>query len=275
MYASNIDGKTFEKPLIIQSKGYFQKADKYFKAGDYPAALNYLRKELESLIKERLPEESSRSYEGKPHQLVHLWELLVERYERNKQGSLITEKIKNDLKIARLSLLNPQSHDNLSAPVYKYELLRAFELIKDIQDIPKIKGITLLAAGMELIFKHPNLNYSMTLELLEDWKIDIVGTVMTHDYPLCKLKHWQFNKKPFYNTHKNIDGREPEIPIERRYDVVRNDLISQKILHPLSENIFNANTSFENIWNVKELLEKCDNQKDDNWFSRLFRKLFN
>lgn len=272
MYATNIEGKDFEKPIILQSENHYSKAQIYFKIGDYPASLNYLRKELESLIKERLPEESTRSYEGKPHQLVHLWELLVERYERNNQSNLITEKIKSELKITRFSLLNPQSHDNLSAPVYKYELLRAFELIKDIQAIPKIKGITLLAAGMDLIFKHPDLDYSMTLELLEDWKIGIVGTVMTHDYPLCKLKHWQFNKKPFYNTHKNIDGKEPEIPIEKRYDVVRSDLISQKILQPLSENIFNANTSFENIWNVKELLEKCENQKDGNWFSRLFRK---
>ena len=272
MYAASIEGKEFEKPVIIQSENYFSKAEKYFIAGDYPASLNYLRKELESQINDRLPEESTRHYEGKPNQLVHLWDLLVERYDRNKQGKLITEKNKSELKVARFSLLNPQSHDNLSAPVYKYELQRAFELIKDIQTIPKIKGVTLLAAGMEIIFKHPSINYSITLELLKDWKVDIVGATKTHEYPSCKIKHWQFNNQPFFNLMRNLSGTEPQNPIEERFDIIRRNLIGYSLLQPLTEEIFNINTSFENIWTIKELLDKCDNRKRDSWFCRIFRK---
>jgi hypothetical protein len=272
MYASSVEGKPFEKPIIIQSEGYFQKAEKYFLAGDYPASLNYLRKELESQIKSRLPEEETRNYEGRPHQLVHFWEILIERYNRNSQGHLITEEIKTELKVARFSLLNPQSHDNLSAPVYKYELLRALELIKKIQLISVIKGITLLSAGMELVFKHPSSNYTLVLELMKDWKIDIVGNVKTHDYPLCRLKYWQYNNHEYYNTYSGKSAAKPEKLPEGKLNTVRNGLIGQSLLQPLTEGIFNANTTFENIWTLKELQNRIDDQNKDNWFCRIFRK---
>ena len=272
MYAGNVEGKFFEKPIIIQSEDYFKKADKYFKAGDYPAALNYLRKELELQIKERLPEEITRNYNGKPHQLVHLWELLIERYSRNNQDHLITEKIKRDLKVARFSLLNPQSHDNLSSPVYKHELRKAFDLIKDIQSIQKIKGVTLLSAGMELVFRHPSVNYTLTLELIKDWKIDIVGATITHEYPRCKLKHWQFNNNHYYNTNNNMAAARPTNLPEGNLDEIRSNLIRQTLLQPLTADSFNANTKFENIWTVKELLEKIEDNKRDSWFCRIFKK---
>lgn len=273
MYATSVEGKLFEKPLIIQSEDYFTKAKNYFSIGDYPASLNYLRKELEFQIKAKLPEEAMRQYEGKPHQLVHLWEILVERYNRNNQGQLITEKIRNELKVVRFSLLNPQSHDNLSSPVYKYELQRAIDLITDIQNIPIIKGVTLLAAGMELIFKHPSLDYTITLELLQDWKLDIVGAAKTHDYPNCKIKHWQFNNQTFFNLVKNIAGTEPKNPIEDRLDRIRTNVIGYTPLQPLTEEVFNDNATFETIWTVKELIEKSANSKSDNWFCKIFKRL--
>lgn len=272
MFTTEIEGKLFDKPLIIQSQNYFNKAINYFNAGDYPASLNYLRKELEFQIKERLPEESTRHYEGKPHQLSHLWELLVERYNRNNQGNHISEKIKSELQVTRLSLLNPQSHDNLSAPIYKYELQRTIDLIKDIQAIPVIKGITLIASGMVLVFKHPSIDYTLTLELLEDWKIDIVGTVKTHDYPNCRIKHWQMNNQNYYDVHRNRPGIKPQNDIEERFDRMRTNILGYALLHPLTENQFNTNTTFENIWSVNELLDRCDNQKIENWFFRIFRK---
>lgn len=273
MYAIEVEGKLFEKPLIIQSEDYFTKAKNYFSIGDYPASLNYLRKELEFQIKAKLPEEATRHYEGKPHQIVHLWEILVERYNRNNQGHLITEKIRKELKVVRFSLLNPQSHDNLSSPVYKYELQRAIDLITDIQNIPIIKGVTLLAAGMELVFTHPSLDYTITLELLQDWKLDIVGAAKTHDYPNCKIKHWQFNNQAFFNLVRNMAGTEPKSPIEDRLDRIRSNVVGYPLLQPLTEELFNANATFESIWTVKELIEKSDVSKSDNWFCRIFRKL--
>lgn len=273
MYAGEVAGKAFEKPIIIQSEDYFEKADKYYKAGDYPAALNYLRKELESQIKVRLPEEEVRHYDNKaPKQISTLWGQLTNRYDRNGQAGLISSKIRTDLDTIKFGLLHPQSHDNLSSPVYKYELKRAFDLIALIQGISKIKGITLLSAGMELIFKHPSLNYSLTLELLKDWKIDIVGTSKIHDYPVCRLIHWQYNGYDFYDTYRNRAGSKPKDQLEDRFDRIRSKIISYELLRPLTEDLFNANTTFENIWTIKELLNRCDDNRRDSWFCRVFRK---
>lgn len=272
MYATAVVEKSFEKPLIIQSENYFEKAKKYLAAGDYPASLNYLRKELESQVKKRLSEESTRHFDEKPHALSYLWDLMVERYSINGQGALITEEIKQELKTFRLSLLNPLSHDNLSAPIYKYELLRGISLMEKIQAIPVTKGVTLLAKGMELIFKHPKVSYTLTLELTQDWRIDIVGSTKKHHYPTCLLKYWEYNKSPYYNTFANKEGRKPnELPKEKLNHVAAK-LAEQKILQPLTEIEFNKSTSLEGIWSIHELLERCANEKRDSWFMRIFRK---
>lgn len=272
MYAVSIKGKNFDKPLLIPSDNHFAKSINYFKLGDYPASLNYLRKELEFQLKARLPEETVRHFDGKPHQLSYLWDLLVERYSLNNQAQLIPEKRKNELKTIRLSLLNPQSHDNLSAPVYKLELERAINLVTEIQSLPIVKGVTLLASGMELIYRHPKKPYSLTLELLQDWRIDVLGNNKTHVYPKCKIKHWQFDGNDYYNLKTNSPGTEPSTPMEDRFDRIRTKILDYDMLKPLTEDKFNANTSFEDIWTVKELIDRCDRQTRDGWFARIFRK---
>ena len=272
MYAIAIEDKPFEKPLIIQSENYFEKAKKYLASGDYPASLNYLRKELEFQVKERLPEESTRHFEDKPHTLKHLWDLMIERFNINGQGDLITAEIKQEIKTFRLSLLNPLSHDNLSAPVYKHELLRAKALIKKVQALPITREFTLLAKGMKLLFKHPSINYTATIELLQDWTVDVVNTNKVHHYPNCQLTHWQYNGSPYYNTRSNRPSDKPAKLPEDRLDVIRTNLIGQALLNPLTEEGFNKNTKFEDVWTIHELIEKCDSQKRDNWFMRIFRK---
>lgn len=280
MYAGEVVGKPFEKPIIIDSENYFEKADKYYKAGDYPAALNYLRKELESQIKERLPEESTRNYEGRPHQLESLWGMLIERYDRNGQSNLISKKIKDELKTLKFSLLHPQSHDTLSFPVYKYELQRAFQLIKDIQAIPVIRGITLLISGMELVFKHPTISYSVTFRLEDDWLIDVHNGVQTPKYPKCRLIKWQLNGTDFWHMLENRVMTPDEI--EAHNALPKNNLatiikqesyhINNPLLRPLTKDQFESYTTLENVWTLKELIQKSNNQKRDNWFCRIFRK---
>ncbi len=280
MYATKVDGLFFDKPLLIPSEGYYKKAEKYFEAGDYPASLNYLRKELEYQIKERLPEEATRHYEGKPAQLIHLWELFVERYNRNKLGYLITEEMKSELHLLRFSLLNPQSHDNLSSPVYKYELQRAFELILEIINIPIIKCITLLTSGMELVFKHPSVQYSLSIRLEEDWQLDIYNGIKKHKFPKCRLIDWEFNGNKYWQmlSNKQMTSNEIEKHINLTKDKLENlntiisYHISNKLLSPLNEKEFYSSTTFESIWTIKELIDRIDKQKRDSWFCRIFRK---
>jgi hypothetical protein len=193
---------------------------------------------------------------------------------------MITSKLKNELETIKFSLLHPQSHDNLSSPVYKYELLRAFDLIKEIQNIPIIKGVTLLASGMELVFTHPNKPYNVKLLLEEDWKIDIYDGVKKHDYPKCRLVEWEFNGNKNWNMLKNVamtpDEIEKHIKISKdklnEYNKIVQHHLGNALLTPLTEVEFNTNTTFEGIWTVKQLIEKSSNPKRDNWFCRIFRK---
>ncbi|QLH31382.1 MAG: hypothetical protein HWD62_02070 [Cyclobacteriaceae bacterium] len=75
-----------------------------------------------------------------------------------------------------------------------------------------------------------------------------------------------------YNTHANRASNKPaELPVDR-LNAISANLIGQPLLHPLTEESFNKHTKFEDVWTIHELLEKCDNQKRDNWFMRIFRK---
>ena len=111
------------------------------------------------------------------------------------------------------------------------------------------------------------------MELLDDWQLDLVGDVKTHKYPNCKLKYWQFEGSDYYNTFKNKTGNKPDKLPEDDLNSVRTNLIGQGLLQPLTEESFNASTTFESIWSLKELIQKTDNPKRDNWFFRIFRKM--
>ena len=112
---------TIEKPIIIdlikESKSnYFDKAISYSRAKDFTACAFYLRKECEKLIKERLTDSVTRTYEDgqKFHSLEYLWGQLIDRYE--KLNKPISEELKEKFKTSKLLFLNAQSHDNLSYP---------------------------------------------------------------------------------------------------------------------------------------------------------------
>ena len=56
-----------ERPVIITpSDDYCNRARKYYCTKDYPASANYLRKEIEQQIKNRVAEEDIRAYDSKP-----------------------------------------------------------------------------------------------------------------------------------------------------------------------------------------------------------------
>lgn len=98
------------------------------------------------------------------------------------------------------------------------------------------------------------------------------GTTKVHHYPNCELTHWQYNESPYYNTHANRASNKPaELPVDR-LNAIRAILIGQPLLQPLTEESFNKHTKFEDVWTIYELLEKCDSQKRDSWFMRIFRK---
>jgi energy-coupling factor transporter ATP-binding protein EcfA2 len=191
------------KPVIIPSVlNPYDKAKKYFSAKDYTTASLYLRKELEKLVIERLPEEYTKTIDGQFHNLEHYWKLFIERYQ--KLGKVISDDIKEYFKQSKLLILNPAAHHNLNLPVYKLELERAFKLVEKIYDeypIPKLN--ILLTKGMTLVFKHPTENYSFEFLLEGDLSINSIDSENEVTTPKCKIMNWQFKGVDLWDFRKN------------------------------------------------------------------------
>ncbi len=139
----------FEKPYIKKSLNYFDSAIKHFNEYDYPACANYLRKEVERLKKIKETQEQSLYFENeifkKMKKLLIQSDLTDESKSGQIRGKLIGFKqglerdasVEIDLKDIRSitdRILNPQSHDDTSQPLYRKELEEAISIIRDIRE---------------------------------------------------------------------------------------------------------------------------------------------
>jgi len=136
----------FEKPYIKKSLNYFESAKKHFNEYDYPACANYLRKEVERLKSIKEKQERTLYNENeilkKIKKTLFQFDLTDESKSGEIRGKLIGFKkglerdssVEIDLKNIRSitdRILNPQSHDDTSKPLYKKELQDAISLIED------------------------------------------------------------------------------------------------------------------------------------------------
>lgn len=251
----DIAGVRIQKPVIISpSLSYFEKAELYFKAKDYPAAANYLRKELEKIIKERLAIEQKSDFEGKPHSLSHLWEILSNRYQNLKEP--IDSKISDALKHSRMVFLNPQSHDALTYPIYEAEIKRTFDVINAIKKLPIIQNIIVLHSGAKLVFKHPTINYSFHFTLTSDWRMDFNKNTLSVSCPKCKVEIFQYENTDFGNP---TTGRKYEESIinniknkQDKIDDIFNNLKKIAILSITDEMLY-ENIVIDNAWKLIDI----------------------
>jgi hypothetical protein len=260
LYVGQDDKTKKEYPLIIECDlNYVKKAERYFKAKDYSTCSLYIRKELEQLIIERLPNEFILTIDGKFKDLSFYWDRCVERYE--KLGKSISTEIKQAFQTTKLVLLNPQAHHILTHPVYKIELERAFELINEISNNYPIPSSTiLLSKGMILQFKHPNQNYTFDFELLTDFQIDVLNGSIEIILPKCKVISWQFNGLDFWCFRTNSVLNTAQIStIQARTDKLDKVLENLKSVTSLAitNDIFKANTKLTNgLWSLEEVIAK-------------------
>jgi len=151
-YEVYVDDKDdFEKPIIKKSLNYFQSAKKHFEEYDYPACANYLRKEIERIKKIKEKQESSTNEDKKVFGKIKKMLLGEDLMNDAKNGRIIGKLrgfktafedesdtgIEIDLKNIKSitdRILNPQSHDDTSKPLYKKELEEAMEIIQNIRD---------------------------------------------------------------------------------------------------------------------------------------------
>ncbi len=146
MYAGNHD-QNFEYPIIISpSDTYYQKAEKYTnrkkngndKDIDYPAAGNYLRKEVEKLLKDLLygKYRYKNGDDGQTlirEQLQDLWDSFVLMMN----GLEFALDKFSEFGLLSKTVFNPFSHDNLDKPIYRAEIDKAFAFVDELCKISK------------------------------------------------------------------------------------------------------------------------------------------
>lgn len=158
---------TPEYPIVQPSEDNLKKAEAHFKAKDYPAAGNYLRKACETIIRNLLPDTYRIGNGGEP---ITELEGLVQQLNRLYEDSSIAtpQALIDALKIYRKALLNPASHDDLKSPIYRREIKDAFNLVRQSQSLQKLNRQKVLNAGQKLSINFPADSYSMELELCDN-----------------------------------------------------------------------------------------------------------
>lgn len=114
-------------PILRDSETDIAKALKLYKDFDYPAAANYLRKAVESLISEILPDKLSRQNNGERHEKLRNTLDTSFAFFQKIPGFDLTDlsRLIGNLNL----LLNPLSHKSTETNVYKTELKEIFEII--------------------------------------------------------------------------------------------------------------------------------------------------
>ena len=252
-------GKDEEKeyPIIIDSEiEFIDKAKKHFQANDYVAASIYIRKELEKIVRERLPDERKYESDGKFLSLQNLWKKMKERYKDINEP--ISEEINSLFKESKLFVLNPQAHyQNYSFPIYKIELEKAFKLIDKLSAVSIPERKILLAKGMELEFKHPTLDYTFKFKLLNDFYKDSLDSNSILIYPKCKVMHWQFESKDFFDIKsQQVFSQDKIDKIQHREDKLDKVIANIKKCFSLTDNeIIYENTKINGIWKLKDIID--------------------
>lgn len=243
MYVGEDNTTKHEMPVVIDGEcDFYVKAQKYYLARDYVSASLYIRKSLEEFVTNYLPEEYCRNADGKFIELNKLWDKLL-RYTNS-----IPPRIDNMFKQSKLMVLNPSAHyQKTSFPIYKRELLKAFELIDELKKLNIQVKILLVDKDSKLIFKHPSTNYSFEFQLTQDM---IRGK---NEDPSCKIITWQYNGVDFYSFQAGIAHGTPPSVSETKLSRLIDNLVKISVLS-ITKEMFLSNTYIEK-GSLKEAIE--------------------
>lgn len=258
MYAGKVEATKKEYPIIIDSDlEFIDKAQKYFDTKDYTACSIYIRKEVEKLVNQRLPPVLKEKVDGSFLSLQTLWSNMLKRY--TDLGKPIAPDLIKIFDETKLMVLNPQAHfQDISLPIYKVELEKAFFLIKELKDKYPIPIYTIvLAKGMKLQFKHPTEDYTFDFELISDLYIDGMNGTTTIELPKCKVVSWQYDTQVFWDIPSNSIKIPAKPIIQKLNQIVERHIANVSVPLNITTEIFIENTIIENcIWSFKEILDK-------------------
>lgn len=163
--------KSADGPRIIHNdKTNLQKARAYFDAFDFPAAANYLRKECERLLLDKLLETYTvgEGLKGliKPPKLETLIDRLKIYY--TELGIDPPNNLVDNLQIYKSILFNPMSHSDIESPIYRNDLELAFKSIQDLEAIILPKRSVVIKKGTIFNITLPIIDYQAQIEIAKD-----------------------------------------------------------------------------------------------------------
>lgn len=185
--------KGTDGPAIIhKDKTNLEKADAYFKAYDFPACANALRKECENLFKEKLLATYTvgDGLKGlvKPPKLETLIDNLKRYYDDLGVEPPLT--LVDSLHLYKSILFNPMSHNDLESPIYKNDLETAFKVIEDLQNTTLPVRTLLIEKGSQFNLNLPAINYQANIEIAKNvYSINNNGTNTTSPVSI-HFKDW-------------------------------------------------------------------------------------
>jgi energy-coupling factor transporter ATP-binding protein EcfA2 len=207
-----------EPSIVNPSPTYIKRAEEYFKAKDYAATANYLRKEIERLVKSKLPIEyrSTQTDNWGTNDITKLDTLiqnLVKYYEDC--GEILPQRVRDAFLVLRKTILNPQSHDDNKSPIYRLELDKTFQLISDFESIPEIKRKVLLPVGSLITYNNAAENYSVSMVLLDNLFLHSVDGIKKLGKSKINLTTWTFQGVEFSNCNAANNLRVAEALIQK------------------------------------------------------------
>lgn len=128
-------------PKDFPSNSFFAQAQyhKNSKPPDYPASVNYLRKELEEILKTFLPKEIFKNNDGTNKDKLND-KIIATKYLFNRLK--IDLEIINQIDDYIFLLLNPLSHSDLESEIYKTDIEKIFNLLTTFrQDCETLKPL--------------------------------------------------------------------------------------------------------------------------------------
>ena len=121
----------YDFPVVAQNSTYMSKAETFLNAGEYGSAANYLRKEIERVLKKycdkhRVPVRFSKKLE-----VNDLWEGLCKFPDPTDAAKpIIDASRKTAVERSRRVVLNPGSHDDTANPLREVEVRAAFDEVR-------------------------------------------------------------------------------------------------------------------------------------------------
>lgn len=123
-------------PIVIPSQGHLAKADAHFRAKDYPAAANYLRKACEQEIRRLLPTSLQFKMDQNGETLrIKSLEDLFHNFEVFAKRNSIDLTPFTHFSTYKKIVFNPFSHDDLETPHFRSEIVAGFNIVQEFMSI--------------------------------------------------------------------------------------------------------------------------------------------